>query len=149
MHIWIARIAIPLGIINAIFGLRLAQESLWKTITVGAVGGCMWVMYLISIFIDQWRRSSIMRRKRDRLYRSGRMKSRTSSTRELNGNSRAVREQYYARPYFNKHSSVYAYTINDDENDNSQMGFWRGGYFWPLDSGDAQIKVFTTQFTTL
>jgi hypothetical protein len=143
VHLWIARLVIPVGIVNAVFGLELAEEPLWKLIAVAAVGGCMWAFYVISTFIGEWRRNRAVRHNRDRPDRgnSGEMRNRTNSTREVDRDSRPVQEHYYSRPYTNKRAAVYAYEI--DEND-LQLGYGHGAYFWPTDAGGTTTERSTS-----
>jgi hypothetical protein len=57
LHLGIGRIMIPLGIINAVLGVQLAGGDVWKTVTIAFGGGSMWLLYMISIVVGEWRRS--------------------------------------------------------------------------------------------
>lgn len=64
LHLFIGRIAIPLGIINATLGVKLARDSAWKIVAIVIIGGGLWLAYLFAIFIGERRRSRTVRAKR-------------------------------------------------------------------------------------
>jgi hypothetical protein len=103
LHLFIGRIAIPLGIINAILGVKLARDSAWKVIAIAIIGGGLWLVYLFAIFIGERRRSRAVRAKRVAIYSSDGenegISRRTSRRHSLQGVVRAPQEEYVMGNY--------------------------------------------------
>jgi hypothetical protein len=57
LHLWIARLAIPIGILNGIFGLKLASSEIWKIVVFGIVGVTSWLLYCAAAIVGERRRT--------------------------------------------------------------------------------------------
>jgi hypothetical protein len=96
--LFIGRIAIPLGIINATLGVKLARDSAWKTVAIVIIGGGLWLAYLCSIFVGEARRSRTAFAKSAAVYNSDGenegMTRRASRRRRSQGAVEAPQDEY-------------------------------------------------------
>ncbi|KAF2669851.1 CBD9-like protein [Microthyrium microscopicum] len=56
LHLWFGRLVIPLGMVNAVFGLLLASAPVWKLALYCAVASTFLFMYCVAIVIGERRR---------------------------------------------------------------------------------------------
>jgi hypothetical protein len=59
VHLFIGRVCIPLGILNGVFGLQLSGQQTGVIVSFGVVGLIMFLLYLGSVFVGEWRRAKI------------------------------------------------------------------------------------------